>query len=184
MRTSPVGTTTVILTATEAAVLALLARCGEKSGYELAAIARRGVGYVWAPARSRVYATLPRLAAAGLAARRDVVQRQRPDKQLHRITPRGEEALGTWLETVEPGSIDTFLLRVFFGDLMSPAALRAHVEQHRRDAAERLAEYEEIERDIRDDEQARFGYLTLRWGLAASRGRLRWAEEVLREVAP
>jgi PadR family transcriptional regulator, regulatory protein AphA len=164
-------------------VLALLARYGERSGYDLTGIARRGVGYVWAPARSRVYATLPRLAAAGLADRRDVEQQQRPDKQLYRITAAGEQALGTWLETVEPGSIDTFLLRVFFGDLMAPEALRAHVEQHRRDAVERLAEYEEIEREIRDDEKARFGYMTLRWGLEASRGRLRWAEEILAEVA-
>ena len=165
-------------------MLALLARYGERSGYELTGIARGGVGYVWAPARSRVYATLPRLASAGLADRRDVEQRQRPDKQLYRITAAGEEALGAWLETVEPGSIETFLLRVFFGDLMVPDALRAHVEQHRVDAAARLAEYEEIERDIRGDERARFGYMALRWGLETVRGRLRWAEEILAEVAP
>jgi DNA-binding PadR family transcriptional regulator len=165
-------------------VLALLARYGERSGYELTGIARRGVGYVWAPARSRVYATLPRLHAAGLAKRRDVAQRQRPDKQLYRITVAGDDALQAWLETVEPGSADSFLLRVFFGDLMAPEVLRAHVEQHRRDAVERLAEYEEIEQRIRDSERDRFGYLTLRWGLEAARARLRWAEEVLSEMAP
>jgi PadR family transcriptional regulator, regulatory protein AphA len=165
-------------------VLALLARYGESSGYELTAIAKRGVGHVWAPARSRVYATLPRLAAAGLTDHRQVEQQQRPDKQLYRITAAGEEALRAWLQTVEPGSIETFLLRVFFGDLMSPEALLAHVEQHRADAAERLAEYEEIEREIAGDERARFGYMTLRWGLEAVRGRLRWAEEVLADVTP
>lgn len=165
-------------------MLALLARYGESSGYELTAIARRGVGHVWAPARSRVYATLPRLASGGLAQRRDVVQQGRPDKQLYLVTAAGDAALRAWLETVEPGSMDTFLLRVFFGDLMSPEALRAHVEQHRRDAAERLAEYEEIERRIKHDERDRYGYLTLRWGLEAVRGRLRWAEEVLAEVTP
>jgi DNA-binding PadR family transcriptional regulator len=162
----------------------MLARYGESSGYELTGIARRGVGHVWAPARSRVYATLPRLAAAGLADRREVEQQLRPDKQLYRITASGEQTLRGWLETVEPGSIDTFLLRVFFGDLMSHEALRAHVEQHRLDAAGRLAEYEDIEREIAGDERARFGYMTLRWGLEAVRGRLRWAEEVLAEVAP
>ena len=139
---------------------------------------------MWAPARSRVYATLPRLAQAGLAARRDVVQTGRPDKQLYRITPAGEAALRMWLEAPDPGAVDAFLLRVFFGDLMTPDALRAHVEQHRRDAEERLAEYEGIERRIKDEPQDRFGYLTLRWGLEAARARLGWAEQVLRELEP
>lgn len=137
---------------------------------------------MWAPARSRLYATLPRLAEAGLAGRRDVVQSGRPDKQLYRITRAGETALRAWLETPEPGSSDTFLLRVFFGDLMAPSALRAHVEQHRRDAAERLTHYEEIEARIRDRPEDRFGYLTLRWGLDAARARLRWAEQILKEL--
>ena len=67
--------------------------------------------------------------------------------------------------------MDAFLLRVFFGDLMAPDALRAHVDQHRLDAEERLAEYQEIERRIKDQPQDRFGYMTLRWGLEGARGR-------------
>ena len=80
--------------------------------------------------------------------------------------------------------MDAFLLRVFFGDLMAPDALRAHVDQHRRDAEERLTEYEDIERRIKDEPQDRFGYLTLRWGLDAARARLGWAEQVLAELEP
>ena len=50
-----------------------------------------------------MYATLPRLAEAGLASRREVAGRNRSDKQVYGITAGGEAALRGWLETPEPG---------------------------------------------------------------------------------
>jgi DNA-binding PadR family transcriptional regulator len=76
------------LTATECAVLGLLTK-GERSGYDLAKKAERSVGYVWAPARSQIYAVLPRLVRQGLATSRKIRQSGRPDKQLYRITATG-----------------------------------------------------------------------------------------------
>src|SRR6187200_2014064 len=82
-----------MLTATEAAVLGLLAD-GEQSGYDLRRCAERSVGYFWAPARSQIYAVLPRLVEAGLARRRHVRQDTRPDKRLYRITAAGRARAG------------------------------------------------------------------------------------------
>src|SRR5918996_6591185 len=107
VRTKP---DTMTLTATECAVLGLLSK-GERSGYDLAKKAERSVGYVWAPARSQIYAVLPRLVRAGLARSRHVTQSGRPDKQVYRITKKGRDALRDWLETSED-SEDTFQLRV------------------------------------------------------------------------
>ena len=45
-------------TRTELAVLGLLAWAGESSGYELHKLAGRSVGFIWAPARSQLYAVL------------------------------------------------------------------------------------------------------------------------------
>ena len=53
---------------------------------------------MWAPAKSQLYAVLPRLVDAGLAKKRDVPQRGRPEKQVYRIT-RPEEALRSWLNS-------------------------------------------------------------------------------------
>ena len=53
------------LTTSEAAVLALLALGGEGSGYELTKRVGRAIAHVWAPARSQLYALLPRLVADG-----------------------------------------------------------------------------------------------------------------------
>lgn len=65
---------------------------------------------------------------------------------------------------------------------MSKDALVAHLERKRAAAARDLAEYREIEKRIAGSEKDRFGYLTLRWGLAQERAWIRWADEALREL--
>ena len=167
---------TVALTATECAVLGLITK-GERSGYDLAKKAERSVGYVWAPARSQIYAVLPRLVSQGLATSRKVRQSSRPDKHVYRITQKGREALRDWLEHSED-SESTFLLRVFFGDQMSKQALVALIERRRDLARATLAEFREIERRGTDFHPN----LTLRWGLAHHRALIRWADEILREL--
>jgi PadR family transcriptional regulator AphA len=164
------------LTATECAVLGLLTQ-GERSGYDLAKKAEQSVGYVWAPARSQIYAVLPRLVRSRLARSRKVPQSARPDKVVYRITKEGREALRGWLEHSED-SESTFLLRVFFGDQMSKATLVSLIERRRDQARATLAEFREIEERGPDFHP----YLTLRWGVAHHRALIRWADEMLREL--
>lgn len=176
---------TAVLSTTELAVLGLLAR-GERSGYELRKAAEASVGYVWTPAKSHLYAVLPRLVAGGFATTRRVAQARRPDKQVYRITSRGDRVLREWLdEPVEErsGSRSPLLLKLFFGAAMSTEALVAHVERKREEALRELAEYREIEERIRDDPASYFGYVTLRWGLAQAEAWVAWADEILRELA-
>lgn len=129
------------LTTTEGAVLALLATEGERSAYDLSKLVERAIGHVWSPARSGLFATLPRLAKAGLSE-----LRVHGKKQLYRITPEGEDALRGWLEQVEPGARETFFLKLFVGKLTTPDVLLEHVAQFRADTDARLALYREIER--------------------------------------
>jgi DNA-binding PadR family transcriptional regulator len=172
------------LSTTEFAVLGLLS-FGPCSGYELKKAAEAGVGYVWTAAKSHVYAVLPRLVEGGFATTRRVTQARRPDKQVYRITPKGQRAFRDWLEAPieERGSRSPFLLKVFFGDLMSREALVGHVQRKRAEAVRELEEYREIERRIQDDPRSYYGYVTLRWGLAQTRAFIRWADEILRELA-
>src|SRR6476620_11691741 len=88
------------LSVPEYAVLGLLT-LGERSGYELDKLARGSIGYFWRPAKSKIYAILPRLVERGLAASEAVAQTTRPDKRLYRLTPSGEHALREWLESRE-----------------------------------------------------------------------------------
>ena len=170
------------LTTTEAAVLALLAIEGERSGYDLLKLVSKAIGYVWAPARSQLYTVLPRLAKDGLAAQRRVVQTARPDKLLYRITPVGRETLDRWLETVEPGAYDSFYLRLFVGGLNSIDTLVEHVEQFRRDTELRLAELRAIEPTNTRRGHDEFHYFLLRLGIERAEHALRWADGVLEEL--
>jgi DNA-binding PadR family transcriptional regulator len=168
------------LSDTEYAVLGLLT-LGERSGYELDKLTRRSIGYFWRPAKSKIYAILPRLVERGLARSSTVAQEKRPDKQLYAITAAGEGALRAWLDSAEPVGVaarDGLLLKLFFGGHADPAALKEQVTERRRLASEKLTELEEIERTI-DREADFFPYLTLLHGLQVTRATIDWTGRVL-----
>jgi PadR family transcriptional regulator, regulatory protein AphA len=170
------------LTTTEHALLGMLARYGEHSGYELLKLAESGVGYLWSPAKSHVYDVLPRLERGGHARRRVVPQTGKPDKHLWRITPRGRVALTEWVNTIDEHSLanrGVLLLKLFFGEHGDPERLVAHVESFRRQAMARLEVLRAVEREPPADPNEDLPRLTLRQGLIGTEAQLRWAEEAL-----
>jgi DNA-binding PadR family transcriptional regulator len=169
----------VRLTTAEAVTLGLLAEKNERSGYDLLKRAEGSVGYIWAPAKSQLYATLPRLVDAGLATRRDVRQEGRPDKQVYRVTSSGREALRAWLEDSDPRSWDELLLKVFFARFSSPATVLPQLDAYRRRQETELEEYLGIEQAIAGDPAKRHGYLTLRYGIELMRCRLAWIDDAV-----
>jgi PadR family transcriptional regulator AphA len=179
VRTIPAKTKS--LTLTEAAVLALLAVGDDQSGYELSKHAARSVGHVWSPARSHLYAVLGRLAGDGLVRVRHVVQTDRPDKQLYRITPAGRASLQEWLETVDTND-DAFQLKVFYGAFLSRERLVEHVEAYRERVRERLAVYDEIARTNTNRGHDYYHRLLLDFGYARARASLEWSEDVLMKL--
>jgi PadR family transcriptional regulator AphA len=180
VRTIPTQTKT--LTLTEAAVLALLSVEGERSGYELTKSAAKSVGHVWAPARSHLYAVIARLARDGLASARKVVQNDRPDKQLYRITPAGKRALEIWLDHVDGDDADAFHLKVFYGGLMTRAKLIEHVEAYRDGVHERLERFDGIAETNTNRGHDYYHRLMLDYGYAQARASLAWADEILAKL--
>ena len=174
MRTIPQKTTQ--LTITEGVVLGLLAE-GPRSGYDLLKRAEGSVAHMWTPAKSQLYAVLPRLVDAGLAVRRTVRQTHRPDKQVYRITRSGRAAVRDWLEGALPKSWDELLLKVFFAELASREALLQQLDDYAEVQRDFLVEYEAI------TPATRYGALTLDYGLELMPARLRWLEKARRELA-
>jgi PadR family transcriptional regulator AphA len=177
VRTSSVRTKN--LTLSEAAVLALIAIEGERSGYDLLKQARRSIGHIWTPAKTQLYALLPRLVRDGLASQRVVTQERAPAKQLYRITPEGRAALEQWLDTPEAGARDAFYLRLFVGKLADQEALIANVEQFRREVEEELAILRELEPTNTRRDHDFYHWFLLELGLEQAELRLRWADRVL-----
>jgi DNA-binding PadR family transcriptional regulator len=138
---------------------------------------------MWSPAKSQLYAVLPRLVEAGLAKRKNVRQQGRPDKQLYRSTPAGKRAVREWLEETPPRTWDELLLKVFFARLVSRAALLRQLADYRAVQVKQLEEYETIEQQIARKPASRYGYLTLRYGLELIPGRLAWLDLAVKELS-
>jgi PadR family transcriptional regulator, regulatory protein AphA len=176
--------TTQWLSDTEYAVLGLLT-LGERSGYELDKLAGRSIGYFWRPAKSKIYAILPRLVARGLASSIAVAQERRPDKVVYRITKRGRQALRAWLDSDAPSGgpgRNPLLLKLFFGAEADPARLYREVETLKERAEQQLAELERIDRTI-DREAEFFPYLTLLHGIEDARSTVAWCDRTLALLA-
>src|SRR5205085_11187222 len=114
------------------------------------------IGYFWRPARSKIYAILPRLVERGMAESSDVDQTGLPDKRVYRLTEEGRATLRAWLGSPEqPPAVarDGLLLRLFFGAHAEDiSTLREQILGRKRRAERQLAELEEIAQTVDSDE--------------------------------
>jgi DNA-binding PadR family transcriptional regulator len=171
------------LTTTEAAVLGLL-RDRPMSGYDLRKHADRSVAYFWAPAKTQIYTTLPKLVEAGHLTPTRVSQESRPDKTVYEITEGGLEALRDWISTAPAESghgRNVLLLKLFFGEVADTERLLEQVRERRAEAEQLRAELEELEEAGQDDRLPYEG-LTRRWGFRYAEALLAWTEEAEREL--
>ena len=174
------------LPATSYAVLGLLS-FKEMSGYDVKQHADGSIRYFfWSPASSQIYSELRRLASLGYVRERRVAQERRPDKRLYRITRTGEQALRAWLEDSQPvpdvhKSLQ--LLKLFFGQSTSPGVLTEQLAERRRHTRQALAEFEEIERLLADQEQGFYAHLTLQSSLAHTHAELVWLDYAIEELS-
>jgi DNA-binding PadR family transcriptional regulator len=136
------------------AVLALLAQ-GESYGYELRAQFKESVGPQWGELNiGHLYQVLDRLVRDGLVTRRAVIQSERPDKQMYRLTKSGRIELGDWLE--EPyvrqgGYRDDFFLKLFSASRLGADALAMTLRVQRQAYLNELASLAELRRAHRDE---------------------------------
>jgi DNA-binding PadR family transcriptional regulator len=166
-----------VVTTTEAAILGVLT-WGPMSGYDLKKAIDSSVGYFWGPAKSGIYAILPRLVASGFATSREVAQAGRPDKRIYRITAAGRKALRSWIEeTPAPPDPDRnpLLLKLFFGSLTSPEVLVGQIRERRQEAERLDRALHEFDREADPDDL--YGALTRDWGHEYARAVGRWARK-------
>ncbi len=175
------------------AILGLLSR-EELSGYDLAGRMRARVVHFWEARHSQIYPELARLEEGGLVTHRVVVQRERPDKKVYKITPAGLEALKTWVtEPPAPRAArDELVLKAYSLWLAEPEEALALFGDEGRRHEEKLLEYETIrawmEREWRGDilrpDSPRFAsYVALRRGILYEREYAEWCRWVAERLA-
>jgi PadR family transcriptional regulator, regulatory protein AphA len=156
------------------------------SGYDLARLAERSVGYLWTPSRSHIYKVLPRLVTGGLATAKRVRQRDRPDKILYSITPTGKRLLRRWLSEVDDeqsGDTNIFALKLFFCDLVPAHTARAQLDGYRRFLESRLNQFRWMSRTPSEGENI-FPQLVLRRAIVRIEATLGWVEDVRKVLDP
>jgi PadR family transcriptional regulator AphA len=153
------------LTPVSYVVLGLVAH-GATTAYDMKQKIAGSVGYFWSFPHSQLYAEPARLVELGLLEEEQEQSGRR--RRIFSITETGRQALAEWLRepATEPTQVrDTGLLRLFFGDSLTPEEVAALAAAQERTHRERLAVYEEIERRIEEPRHAD----TLRAGLLFER---------------
>jgi len=133
-------------TTTSYAILGLLS-VRRWSTYELAQQVRRSLRWFWPRTERKIYDEPKRLVADGLATATRQYTGQRPRTE-YGITAQGREELRRWLDRPPATRSVEFegMLTLFFADAGSLDQLAATLTAIDRDAAERLAELAEVNR--------------------------------------
>jgi PadR family transcriptional regulator, regulatory protein AphA len=108
------------LSPTARVILGLLA-WQPRTGYEIKQVTDQSTRFFWGASYGQIYPELRRLEAAGLVGSREE-PRGRVPRRIYSLTKAGRRALDAWLEEADESYEvrDEGLLKLFFGDLMSP----------------------------------------------------------------
>ena len=161
------------------------------SGYDLNKRFQMSVQHFWTTDQSQIYRALHKLRDADLVRIEHIVQDGTPDKKVYHITDDGREHLIEWLRTPLPEEAvkETWLGRIFFGGLLSPAENLKVLEQARADIQERydgmvlvqenIAQYTESN-DV--SYKGKMHILTLDYGLQSHLFLLEWLDSAIEKV--
>lgn len=171
----------ITLTPVSYLVLGLVGRAGSATPYDLKRRAGQSIGHFWPFPHSQLYSEPTRLTEAGLLEGQQESGGRR--RRTYTLTETGRAALRDWLRepTAEHTQIrDLALLKLFFGQFLSPeevaAAARVQEAAHRA----RLAAFGAIETHLVDHEpdQTAHARATLRMGILCEEAFIRFWNEV------
>jgi DNA-binding PadR family transcriptional regulator len=103
----------------------------DRTGYELNEVFKDIFSHFYDASFGMIYPTLRRLAKNDLVSKKMVVQAGRPNKNLYTITPAGKKTFEASLTTamIPDTRHSDFLMRLYFGEYESPAALRQLIQE-------------------------------------------------------
>lgn len=167
------------------AILALLVDCPQ-SGYDVTKKFESSVGFFWKATHQQVYKELARLEELNLVSVERIPQEGRPDKKRYTLTEAGKQYLADWIS--QPAEMmpikEEMLVRVFVGYLVAPEIVLKELQRHRQLHADRLACYQQIEREEFPQLPnlpipQRYPYLALRRGIRYEQDCVAWCEEAI-----
>jgi DNA-binding PadR family transcriptional regulator len=159
------------------------------SGYDIKKKVETSISNFWTESYGQIYPVLRQLIAAKLVTKKTVKSEAgKPDRHVYSLTAKGRKELRRWLlEGFAPKiQRNEFLLKLFFGEEITPKANIAHVEQFRELQCGLLRKYgaveKEITREYSDNSNAPYWLMTVRYGEHVSRALLQWCDQTLAEL--
>jgi DNA-binding PadR family transcriptional regulator len=164
-----------------------------RSGYDLTRWLGRETSHFFAVGHSSIYPALARMKREGLVRYEVVPSDQGPERKVYSLTEAGREALLSWAgePAAERQVRDEQLVKALcYGFLPEERAL-ARLGEEKARHEEKLAQYEEFERDLEDlfreggiSREAYLGTkLTLSRGLGVEKSYVEWCEEAARMIS-
>jgi DNA-binding PadR family transcriptional regulator len=151
------------------------------AGHELAGFSERSIGNFFPIARSQVYSELERLCRLGLLSVTEVPQQRWPTKRVYVVTEAGEAVLRRWLEHA-PVEADRnrnlFLVRVFFGDQVSPERLDALLDEYEANARAYHGTLAAVAERLAERPGSAFRRATALFGMRHAQATLEWVADV------
>ena len=147
------------------------------------------VGPSWTAPQSQIYDTLHRLEKRGLVTVEVIHQDTKPNRKLYRMTPKGEEALASWMSEPHPPRVlrNPFLLQLWFADLVDDDVVLSFLEESAEELRKYVATLEAkpgMHREPQDaDPRDRFfKWMTLNYGVRHAPFQIAWIEDTLERI--
>ena len=164
------------------------------TGYDVKNTFKKSIHFFWNATLPQIYRTLRQMEADGWVT--SVVEHQdgKPSRKIYHVTDSGQREFARWLaqppEAPEPRS--SMLVKVFFGNRMSPEQFARQVTQWREYHVAVLERFEkEVPPVVTDystrmgsDADARYWRFTLDFGRRHAQMVIEWCDQVLKAREP
>lgn len=166
---------------TRFALLGLLSH-EDLSGYDIKKHVKGGLNNFWDIGYGQIYPELKKLETAGLVCCRPETSDSGAVKKKYSITDEGREELKIWLKSPVSGESFRFeiLLKLYFSAQIPDSYSIDKLIEFSRRHEEKLSlyyKYEDSLKDILDNKDHIYRYLTLRLGIFMEKAFLEWAKE-------
>ena len=172
-------------------VLLTLLNRKRSTGYEIVKSFETAVGYFWSASHQQVYRELAKLTDSELLVFAPVVQGDKPDKKVYRITASGKRELRKWIEepiAESPGK-DLLLVKLLNINKANADTLLVELDRIAQIAAQRLEVYRTIEQMHYKPARVRklaledlSLYLALRKGIMSIETQMNWLDEARQSI--
>ena len=165
---------------TELAVLGALT-VQPMTGHAVREEIRQVLGHFWSESYGQIYPTLAELQRNGLI---EAQQGIRPGSSTYALTARGRDRLADLLRQPHQPTPprNALMLRLFFGRILGAEACRDLLRQTKREAEQRLAQFQAIRAELATDphtDHHPYWLLTISAGEHTARAAIAWADESL-----